>query len=198
LKQSFGGARQDLEREREKVRPEKETGFYPMSVKQAGDAYLQAPKPLLTPREYDRQAGILEHLKQSFHGKIRDISARSVEQYIAVRSRKRSAATIRKEVGVLKPLLNRAVKEGKIPKNPAAGVAFPKAPAGRVRYLQPAELALVLQHCPPWIRPVVLLAVATGMRRSELLQRLRWMDVDLLNGRLTYRKARVAARERFF
>jgi integrase len=102
-----------------------------------------------------------------------------VEQYIALRSRKCSAATIRKEVGVLKHLLNRAMKEGKISKNPAAGVTMPKLPAGRVRYLQPTELQAVLEYCPPWIRPVVRLAVATGMRRGEILG-LRWLDVDLL------------------
>jgi integrase len=102
-----------------------------------------------------------------------------VEQYIAARSRKCSAATFRKEVGVLKHLLNRAMKEGKISKNPAAGVRMPKVPAGRVRYLQSAELELVLEYCPPWIRPVARLAVSTGMRRSEILG-LRWLDVDLL------------------
>jgi integrase len=151
-----------------------------MTFKEAAKEYLDRQKPLLSPKEYDRQAAILEeHLRPSFAGKLGEISARSVEQYIALRSRKCSAATIRKEVGVLKHLLNRAMKEGKISKNPAAGVTMPKLPAGRVRYLQPTELQAVLEYCPPWIRPVVRLAVATGMRRGEILG-LRWLDVDLL------------------
>ncbi|MBV9572587.1 MAG: site-specific integrase, partial [Acidobacteriales bacterium] len=33
------------------------------------------------------------------------------------------------------------------------------------------------------LRPIVILAVSTGMRRSEVLG-LRWLDVDLLNGRI--------------
>jgi integrase len=151
-----------------------------MTFKEASNEYLDGQKPLLTPREYDRQAGILEeHLRPFFRGKVGEISARSVEQYITLRSRKCSAATIRKEVGVLKHLLNRAMKEGKISKNPAAGVTMPRVPAGRVRYLQPTELQAVLEHCPPWLRPVVLLAVATAMRRGEILK-MRWLDVDLL------------------
>ncbi len=60
-----------------------------------------------------------------------------------------------------------------IPQN----VKSPRVPAGRVRYLQPAELQRLLTVCPVWLRPIVLLAVATGMRRSEIL-RLRWLDVD--------------------
>lgn len=180
LRQSFEGARNELQRQREKVRQEKETGCRPMTFKEASNEYLDGQKPLLTPKEYDRQGAILEqHLRPFFRGKIGEISARSVEQYITLRSRKCSAATIRKEVGVLKHLLNRATKQGKISKSPAAGVTMPKLPAGRVRYLQPTELQAVLEYCPPWIRPVVRLAVATGMRRGEILG-LRWLDVDLL------------------
>jgi integrase len=152
-----------------------------MTFKEGADEYLHTQKALLSPREYVRQDGILkEHLKPFFHGKVGQISSALVAQYIAVRSRKCSAATVRKEVGVLKHLLNRAMKEGKISKNPAAGVTLPRVPAGRVRYLQPAELEVVLEQCPPWIKPIVLLAVATGMRRSEILN-LRWLDVDLMH-----------------
>lgn len=180
LRQSFLGARDELEREREKTREEKETGYRPMTFTEAAREYLDRQKPILTPKEYERQASILEqHLRPFFAGKLGGLSARSVEQYIALRSRECSAANIRKEVGVIRHLLNRAMKEGKIPKNPAAGVTMPKLPAGRVRYLQPTELQTVLEYCPPWISPVVRLAVATGMRRGEILN-LRWLDVDLL------------------
>ena len=166
-RQSFEGARRELEQEREKVRTAKDTGCLPMSFKDKAKEYLDRQKSLLSPKEYERQTGIVQqHLRPFFAGKLGDISTRSVEQYIALRSRKCSAATIRKEVGVLKHMLNRALKEGKIPKNPAEGVAMPKLPAGRLRYLQPTELQVVLEYCPPWIRPVVLLAVSTGMRRG--------------------------------
>jgi len=41
----------------------------------------------------------------------------------------------------------------------------------------------LLQNCPEWLRPVVGIAVTTGMRRSEILG-LRWLDVDLTHGRV--------------
>jgi integrase len=35
---------------------------------------------------------------------------------------------------------------------------------------------------PDWLKPIVAIAVSTGMRRSEIV-RPRWMDVDMLHGR---------------
>ncbi len=42
----------------------------------------------------------------------------------------------------------------------------------------PTELRALLAACPERLRPIVGLAVVTGMRQSEIL-RLRWLDVDL-------------------
>jgi len=64
-----------------------------------------------------------------------------------------------------------------MPANPAHCVRPPKAPPGRLRYLQPGELRLVMEYSPEWLRPIIALAVATGMRRSEILG-LRWLDID--------------------
>lgn len=180
-RQTFQGARQELARERAKVLEARETGFVPTSFKEAGKRYLERQKSLVSPHEYERQESILDkHLKPFFAGKLRDTTKRRIEEYIASRSRKCSPATIRKEVGVLKHLLNWATADGLVPANVALRIAMPKPAAGRVRYLQPTELQSILDHCPPWIKPIVLLAVSTGMRRGEIL-RLRWMDVDLLN-----------------
>jgi integrase len=179
-RQSFEGARRELERERAKITEAKETGYVPVTFKETAKEYIHRQKSLLSPREYERQDSILEkHLKPFFAGKLGDVSARLVEQYISTRNRKCSPATIRKEVGVLKHLLNWALKGGKIRSNPAAGVALPKPPAGRLRYLQPTEFQAVVEQCPPWIQPIVRLAAATGMRRGEILG-LRWLDADLL------------------
>ena len=96
------------------------------------------------------------------------------------RSEKVSAATIRKEAGVLKHLLRYSVDHGYIPSNAARNVRLPKPPAGRLRYLQPKELRGILERLSPEVRAVAQVAVATGMRRGEILG-LRWVDVDLLN-----------------
>src|SRR6185503_15627603 len=88
-----------------------------------------------------------------------------------------------RELGILKHLFRFAVELEIVPANPAATVKPPKAPAGRVRYLQPPELKALLEACPEWLQPVVALAATTGMRRGEILS-LRWLHVDLDNSRL--------------
>jgi integrase len=41
----------------------------------------------------------------------------------------------------------------------------------------------ILEACPEWLRPIAGLAVATGMRRGEVLG-LRWLDIDFKSGRI--------------
>ncbi|MBA3913438.1 MAG: site-specific integrase [Acidobacteriales bacterium] len=77
----------------------------------------------------------------------------------------------------MKHLLGLAVEWELIPANAARGVKTPRVAAGRVRYLQPAELHLLLRACPEWLRPIAGLLAFTGMRRGEVLG-LRWLDVD--------------------
>lgn len=80
-------------------------------------------------------------------------------------------------MNILKRFFSLCVEWELIVLNPASGVKAPRVPAGRVRYLQPGELRALLAACPEWLRPIVGLAVATGMRRGEILG-LRRLDVD--------------------
>lgn len=135
----------------------------------------------LTTKAYERDKLIAElHLKEFFSGRVAAIRRVDVQRYVTKRSPEASAHTVLKELNVLKHMLRLAVEWEIIPVNPAQGVRSPKVPAGRVRYLQPTELTVLLAECPVWLRPIVVLLVATGMRRSEVLG-LRWLDVDLKN-----------------
>src|SRR5262249_55585962 len=62
-------------------------------------------------------------------------------------------------------------------------------PRGRVRYLSDQERQRLLAACQqshnPYLHTVVVLALATGARRGELMG-LRWPDVDLRRGTLTF------------
>ncbi|WP_442879907.1 site-specific integrase [Aurantimonas sp. E1-2-R+4] len=66
--------------------------------------------------------------------------------------------------------------------NPLAKVRKPKAAAGRTRRLQIVELTALLAACDEarsdWLRPSILLAIETGMRRGEILN-IRGRDVRL-------------------
>ena len=74
--------------------------------------------------------------------------------------------------------------------NPLRRVRKPKEPGGRDRCLDPDELTRLLTACqarqPSHLYTLVLLALSTAARKGELLG-LRWSDVDLQRGRVTFR-----------
>jgi integrase len=146
--------------------------------------FLAHQKARLTPKAYKREAGIVnEHLSKFFSGPLASIRRLDVQRYVTKRAGEVSAHSVQKEVNICKHLLRLAVEWEIVPFNAAHGVKCPRVATGRVRYLQPGELRTVLEACPDWLRPIIALAACTGMRRSELLG-LRWLNVDLSNGRV--------------
>jgi integrase len=158
---------------------------------QVADRYLKHQRPpVLTLASYERTKGILKkHLKPFFPGAIAAIRRVDVNRYLTKRGGEAKSDTVIKELNVLKHMLNLAVEWEVVPTNAAKGVKPPKAAEGRVRYLQPAEFVRLMEFAPPWLRPIVALAITTGMRRSEILG-LRWAAVDLKNARLWLRKTK--------
>ena len=72
-----------------------------------------------------------------------------------------------------------------LPDNPMHKITKPPTARGRVRFLSDAERERLLQACResrnPKLYPLVLLALSTGCRKTELLT-LRWEHVDLAHG----------------
>lgn len=185
--QNITQARQIRSAELLRVERTKALGFSPpgqATFAQVATRFLKYQKARLTRKSFERENGIIEkHFKPFFSCSLAGIRRCDVQRYITNRSGKASAHSIQKEVNVIKHLLRLAVEWELIPINPAQGVKPPRVPAGRVRYLQPPELNRLVCECPEWLRPIVGLAVLTGMRRGEVLA-LRWLDVDLSHGRV--------------
>lgn len=162
-------------------------GFAPPgeeTFREVAARFISHQKVRLTAKAYEREQGIVEkHLSAFFVGKLSTIRRVDIQRYITKRSGEVSAHSVQKELNVLKHLLRLAVEWEVIPFNPAQGIKSPRVPAGRVRYLQPTELKELMLGCPAWLRPIVAIAVCTGMRRSEILN-LRWLDVDIAHQRI--------------
>ena len=131
--------------------------------------FLAHQKARLTQRAYEREKGVVhEHLIKFFNGSIASIRRVDIQRYVTGRSGDVSAHSVQKELNILKHLLRLAVEWEIIPFTPAQAVKAPRVPAGRVRYLQPTELRVLLEATPAWLRPVVVLAACTGMYTHNL------------------------------
>jgi integrase len=67
--------------------------------------------------------------------------------------------------------------------HPSPRIKKPGEPTHRVQYLRREEFADLLAAAPPWLRPMLQLAVHAGLRLKEATG-LRWEDVDLRGGLL--------------
>jgi integrase len=88
-------------------------------------------------------------------------------------------ASINRELSVLKKAFNKALKEwGWVKENPVAKIPMEKEPKGRVRYLRDGEFQSLYDACAEWLKPILLVARHTGMRKGNILS-LKWDQVDL-------------------
>jgi integrase len=92
-----------------------------------------------------------------------------------------SLGTIDREVTVIRAILGKAVKWGRLGKNPADRVEDYDEDNSRERFLSREEVRKLLWATKrvrsTLLRPAVYLALETGMRKAELLS-LRWQDVN--------------------
>lgn len=119
-------------------------------------------------------------LRQGFvHMTLADMTPSIFATYRDMRLRTVKPVTINRELALIRHAFDIAVKEWDIPipNNPLSSVRRPKIQNRRERRLYPDELDALLTACAAsrntLLRPLILFALETGMRRGELL-RLRW------------------------
>jgi len=93
-----------------------------------------------------------------------------------------SSATINRYWVAMQTALNMAVKEWDwLAKNPMSNISKLKEPEGRKRFLSDKERDALLEACKvsnnPYLYTIVIVALSTGARRSEILN-LKWSQVD--------------------
>jgi integrase len=152
--------------------------------------YLQYYRANRRPRSAERHQRALTVLATGFSGKrLTEITPFLTEQY--KRRRKdagRSAATINRELTCLKHLFTMAITWGKASMNPATPVRLLREEHNRTRFLTTEEEERLLAACSLSLRPLVLTALYTGFRLSELLS-LTWQDVDFSRRLMTVQAA---------
>ncbi len=121
-------------------------------------------------------------MKSFFKGKLlQTISPLFIEDYKKKRKTEVSGATVNRELSCLKHMLNKAIDEGILTKNPVKKVRY--FPENNIieRMLLPHEKERLVAKSEGYIKAVIIVALNTGMRRGEILN-LKWSQIDFANG----------------
>ena len=113
------------------------------------------------------------------------ITRNRVDSYKTLRKKQQAKPnTIRNELVCLSNVFTMAIRWGYLFYNPVSGIKKPKIPKQPPRFLTETEVDRLLKSCALHLYPIVLCALHTGMRKSELLN-LKWADVDLKMRQIT-------------
>jgi integrase len=97
---------------------------------------------------------------------------------VGLRAKGLSESTVRSAYTILRAVLDTAVRDGALARNPAAVVKRPKVTAKESVFLTPEQVRALLDAAKSSrYAPLFSLLVNTGVRRGEALA-LRWSDID--------------------
>ena len=115
-------------------------------------------------------------------------------EYLERQGKPLSETTVNRDIEVLRHILYWAVDEGFIPANPIARVRLARE-RGKLRpVISVADELKLLAACSEHLRPIVIAALDTGMRRGELLGE-RWEHVDFDRKLISVSKSKTAGGE---
>lgn len=123
---------------------------------------------------------VRKHLIPYFGKKeLSDITVRDVNLWQAKRMGEAKPATVQRDKNLLKAILNTAINEEIIEKNPCKGTHKIKGIEARLRYWTAEEINIVLEAAEkidPSFKDCILWGLFSGMRRGEIVK-MQWSDL---------------------
>jgi hypothetical protein len=111
-----------------------------------------------------------------------NINTSAIRKYRQERNREKTltAATVNRDLSVLRRVLYWGVEEGYLTSNPLARLRMERERRTKRPVLSLREEQLLLAASPEHLQRIILCALHTGMRRGEILSQ-RWEDIDFDN-----------------
>ncbi|MEN3298155.1 MAG: hypothetical protein V7633_213 [Pseudonocardia sp.] len=130
---------------------------------------------------FSRTRGVVENYVIPRWGTtpLAGVTYADVQTWVSQLSRQGMAPrSVAKVHGVLRQMLDWAVKDGRLARNPAAGVPMPRPALQKHRYLDHSEVAMLAKECGRYA-PLVRMLAYTGLRWGEVAAlRIREVDLD--------------------
>ncbi len=147
-----------------------------------------------------RKAINFKLIPQFGHKRITDLAGADIREWIVARNV--TIKTISNDLIPLRHVVEQALADGIIERNPFAGVVLKKLvdkETARSDYevdpLNHKEIAAVLNVAEGQLLNLIQFAIYSGLRTSELMA-LKWDDIDWANGVIKVRRALVLNREK--
>jgi len=169
------------------VEPKPEMTFSELAARFLADG---SPRPYHT----DRLKLLLPYWGTTEIGRITKAGAREYRAYRHKTKKNLSDTTINRDLEALRHMLFWAVDEGILPSNPLSRVLMVRERRKPRLMLTVTEEDQLLAAAAPHLRPIIIAALDSGMRRGELLTE-RWEHVDFTRRILYVTKSKTAGGE---
>src|SRR4051812_32660033 len=154
-----------------------------MTLGELLERYLKEITP--TKRSASSEAPRLKALmaRDISYAKLAKLTSSDLAAYRDYRLKSVAPATVVRELNTLSHAIDIAQREWGLwlPRNPVKMVRRPSVPQGRKRRLEAGEEQRLLHACDggrtPLMKPLIIIAIETGMRRGEMLA-LLWRNID--------------------
>ena len=137
-------------------------------------------------RSFKSKKVFVFQLSESFgYLPLRRLSTRIVEQLqTEILKKGKKPSTVNRLIATMKHMVNKAVEWDMLEAETLKRIRRVKLLEEnnrRLRYLSKEECQALIDACDSHLRPIVIIALNTGMRKSEILL-LKWDNVDLKHG----------------
>lgn len=113
--------------------------------------------------------------------RLHEVTPDKISRYLLKRKKKVGPCSINRELSFMSAAFNQAIKIwGWCRDNPVSCIKREKEKK-RVKYFLEKEFSKIYNKLVDWVKPMVMLAKHTGLRKSNLVN-LKWSEVDLKQG----------------
>jgi integrase len=154
-----------------------------LTIRELASEYVSATASRRRPKTQYEERNRFEKsiLPKLGHLRLCDISQRHLEQWVSDKvAEGLKPGSVNRHITSIKAMFKAAVDWDYLPRSPASRLKKLRENERSIRFLERDESERLLEASiggPDYLYPIVLLALHTGMRRSEILH-LRWQDMD--------------------
>jgi integrase len=158
--------------------------------------YIQHVRNTVQRRSWYRyEYGLIRLIEFYGDQKLSEITPKDIDDYKTFRLRNAKPATVNREIATLRQLFNLAKRWKKFfGENPVSVSKLLPEENQKERILKPEEESSLLNFCNPWLSAIIICALNTAMRKSEIIT-LKWSNVDMGNGVITLEQSNTKSKK---